>query len=242
MSNNNLYDLEQAINHFISSDEIYRYHYSLEFKSEQVYQYVEKKHLPILKYLSTDYYEVYKVNDSLYFLWDKGYESLELFKNIKLVEEEVTERKEADSMEYDEDIVQYSLKRFNPSLLNETISIKRNLIERFGLDKSALDYSIESLKYLDEVIENNKVGSKFIKQNLLDLSFYIGAIYIKEEGGEWRIYDFQEGLKLPMLISKKGKAINLVRTVYNSLTQEYGGIIRPSGIYRVTTKNMFRIE
>lgn len=235
-------NLEQSIIHFLNSEATAKYYYDSEFKDEEITKFVNNNNGILEEKLSSDYYQVYKISSNLYFLNYRAIGIFALFKELELVLSEVSEIEKSDSISYEEDIVQYSLSKFTTTLLNDEITIKRNLTERFNLSPDVLDYSIGSLLFLDEILDSNRIDSKFIKENLLDISYYIGTIYLREEGGEWEIHDFQEGLKLPMLISKKGKAINLVRAVYNSFTQEYGAIINPSSIYRGTTKSMFRVE
>lgn len=109
-------------------------------------------------------------------------------------------------------------------------SLISKLIEGIGFERDKLDFSLNSLEYIDLFLLENDIliDDSFIEENLLGFIAYLGEGFIRRNGGEWKMVIGEDGETWePHIISHNGKDnFKYALYIYKTLLEDY-----PSSLY-----------
>jgi len=157
--------------------------------------------------------QIFKLNDSKYVFMGKRACYLYFSKNdiIKIL-----------SSSSKSEHVLYNLNPYAKDFPNQVNIAISKMCSSLNLNKLELDYSEESLSYIDNIIINNYTKNNdfyvILKRNIMGLIAYAGELYIKKHGGQWKMILASDGETWePYLDIKKDDMFDLYVWVQDSI-------------------------
>jgi hypothetical protein len=101
----------------------------------------------------------------------------------------------------------------NRDKLFETLSVNLNI------KSNLLDGSVLSLQRIDTSLNHIDITADFIDQNFSALVVYIGDVYIKARGGQWKMVHREGKVWAPILLDRNGNEVFLADQLYDNMQQ-----------------------
>ncbi|WP_338768473.1 hypothetical protein WAF17_07885 [Bernardetia sp. ABR2-2B] len=129
---------------------------------------------------------------------------------------------------------------YGSKLLEHKNDLIKHTIKNIGLSSEKMDYSEESLYYIDNFLIGNEISKESTYSNLMGLLLYVGEVYTKKKGGYLKMKNISSNKWIVAVYNSDNSESDILIWVYGSV-YSYAGNELPSitASYFAITANPF---